>query len=80
MIVATGPTQTDLSPTLACGIKQVITLGEQVGIIGPPTCGTGGVPGVTIGQAVISDTRAAGGKDRSSLAKLGYCFLYSGRN
>ena len=53
MMVAVGPTHCDLSPTRACGIKQVITSGEHDGIIGPPICGLG--PGSTIGQAVISD-------------------------
>ena len=29
-------------------------------VIGPPTCGIGGVPGVTIGQVCMSPTLAAG--------------------
>jgi hypothetical protein len=38
----------------------VSTVGMQGGKTGPPTCGIGGVPGVTIGQACQSPIRAAG--------------------
>src|SRR5688500_12431676 len=56
-----GPTQRHLSVTRAAGRKPMITLGEHVGRIGPPTCGIGGTPGVTIGQVCMSVKRAAGG-------------------
>lgn len=55
-----GPTHVDMSVTRACGSLPVITFTEQGGRIGPPTCGIGGTPGVTIGQTCMSLTRAAG--------------------
>src|SRR5262245_22637539 len=60
-IVSGGPTQTALSPTRAAGWPPMRTVTPPGGRTGPPTCGTGGVPGVTIGQVCISPTRAAGG-------------------
>jgi hypothetical protein len=54
-----GPTHVALSPTLAAGVPPIITVGSPGGRIVPPTCGTGGVPGVTIGQVCISPTLAA---------------------
>ncbi len=56
-----GPTQVAMSPTLAAGTPPIKTVGQPGGRIGPPTCGTGGVPGVTIGHICISPTLAAGG-------------------
>jgi hypothetical protein len=41
-----------------------ITVGAPL-ITGPPTCGTGGVPGVAIGQVCMSVMRAAGGKEKA---------------
>lgn len=52
--------QVHMSPTLDAGMPAISTVGQPGGRIGPPTCGTGGVPGVTIGQVCISPTRAAG--------------------
>jgi hypothetical protein len=49
-IVSGGPTQVHMSPTRAAGIKPIDTVTLPM-MIGPPTCGTGGVPGVAIGQA-----------------------------
>jgi hypothetical protein len=46
-------------PTVAAGIMPIITVGAPGGRIGPPTCGMGGTPGVTMGQTCISPTRAA---------------------
>lgn len=60
MMVAGGPTHCEMSDTMACGISPVITFGEQGPIMGPPTWGIGGVPGVTIGHIVMSLKRAAG--------------------
>ena len=60
-----GPTQVHMEPTVAAGIPPISTVGTPGGRIGPPTCGTGGVPGVTIGQTCRSPTRAAGGMARS---------------
>jgi len=54
-----GPTQVAESPTLAAGIPPISTVGSPGGRIVPPTCGTGGVPGVTMGHVCISPTRAA---------------------
>jgi hypothetical protein len=59
-IVSGGPTQVAMSVTRAAGILPIRTVTAQGGRIGPPTCGIGGTPGVTIGQTCISPTRAAG--------------------
>jgi hypothetical protein len=59
-IVSGGPTQTSISPKRAAGSFPINTLGAPGPIIGPPTCGIGGKPGVCIGQACISVIRAAG--------------------
>jgi hypothetical protein len=59
-ITSGGPTHVAMSPTLAAGIPPMMTVGQPGGSIGPPTCGTGGVPGVTIGHVCISPTLAAG--------------------
>ena len=57
-----GPTQTHIMPTVAAGVPPMSTGGAPGGpLIGPPTWGTGGTPGVTIGQVCRSPTRAAGG-------------------
>src|SRR6516225_5374929 len=60
-ITSGGPTQVHLSVTRAAGCPPMRTVGHPGGRIGPPTCGTGGVPGVTIGQVCISPILAAGG-------------------
>jgi hypothetical protein len=60
-MVSGGPTQVAMSPTRAAGIKPINTVGQPGGIMGPPTWGIGGVPGVTIGHICISPTLAAGG-------------------
>ena len=59
-IVSGGPAQVHMSPTLAAGIPPIRTVGLPGGITGPPTCGGGGVPGLTMGQVCMSPTRAAG--------------------
>jgi len=56
-----GPTQTALSPNTAAGNLPIRTVGAPGPIIGPPTWGIGGTPGVTIGQTCISVILAAGG-------------------
>src|SRR5262245_52740993 len=50
-----------MSPRRAAGTKPISTVGQPGGKIGPPTWGTGGVPGVAMGQVCKSPTRAAGG-------------------
>ena len=55
-----GPTQTHMLPTVAAGIIATSTVGAPGETIGPPTCGMGGNPGVTIGQTCMSVRRAAG--------------------
>ncbi len=59
-IVSGGPVQMQMSPSLDAGMLATSTVGQPGGMIGPPTCGTGGVPGVTIGQVCMSPIRAAG--------------------
>ena len=56
-----GPTQTHRSPTTAAGTPPISTFGTQGPEIGPPTCGIGGRPGVTMGQTCMSVILAAGG-------------------
>ena len=60
---STGPSgiQVHMSLTLAAGRFPMRTVGSPGVVIGPPTCGIGGVPGITIGQVCISVNRAAGG-------------------
>lgn len=60
MMESGGPTQVHMSPIRAAGIMPIMTVAAPI-VIGPPTCGTGGVPGVTIGQTCRSVIRAAGG-------------------
>src|SRR5688572_14112500 len=55
-----GPTHTAIEPIVAAGIPPISTVGVPGVVTGPPTCGIGGKPGVTIGQTCISPTRAAG--------------------
>jgi hypothetical protein len=55
-----GPTQTQVSEIRAEGKKPIKTVISPV-MIGPPTWGIGGVPGVAIGQVCISVILAAGG-------------------
>src|SRR5262245_19295890 len=62
-ITSGGPTQIAMSVTRAAGRKPINTCGQQGGMIGPPTCGTGGVPGVTMGHVCMSVILAAGGMD-----------------
>lgn len=72
-ITSGGPVHTHISPTQAAGCPPMSTVGVPGGSTGPPTCGTGGVPGVTIGHTCISPILAAGW-DIISLA-FGLCFL-----
>lgn len=60
MMVSGGPTQVAMSPTRAAGMFPIKTVGQPGGKMGPPTCGTGGTPGVTIGQVCMSPALAAG--------------------
>src|SRR5688572_14821280 len=55
-----GPTQTHCEVTVADGRLPISTVGPPGETIGPPTCGMGGRPGVTMGQVCISVMRAAG--------------------
>jgi hypothetical protein len=57
-MVSGGPVQVTMSPAHAAGMKPISTLGHPGGRMGPPTWGT--VP-VTMGQACMSPTLAAGG-------------------
>ena len=61
IIVSGGPTHTQLSPMTAAGMPPIITVGTPGPTMGPPTCGTGGVPGVCMGQVCKSVILAAGG-------------------
>jgi hypothetical protein len=63
-MVSGGPTQVHISVDRAAGNPPIKTVGQPGGKIGPPTCGTGGTPGVTIGQTCMSVMRAAGGIER----------------
>src|SRR5665213_4197290 len=54
-----GPTHTHISPTTDAGMFPIKTVGAPGPVTGPPTCGTGGSPGVTIGQTCMSVRRAA---------------------
>ncbi len=65
-----GPTHKHMSPTTAAGRNPIMTVGTHGPLIGPPTCGIGGSPGVTIGQVCISESRAASGIDRTFAAFL----------
>jgi hypothetical protein len=65
-ITSGGPTQIAMSVTRAASIPPMITLGEHGPLIGPPTWGIGGKPGVTIGQTCMSVNLAAGGINNSS--------------
>ena len=58
-----GPTgaHKHMSLTRAAGMKPINTVGSPGVVIGPPTCGIGGVPGITMGQVCMSVIRAAGG-------------------
>src|SRR3954453_1592014 len=60
-MVSGGPVHTHMSPTTAAGIFPISTVGTPGPVIGPPTCGIGGVPGVCIGQTRMSPRRAGGG-------------------
>jgi len=60
-MVSGGPTQTAESPSTAAGNFPIRTVGEPGPITGPPTCGIGGSPGVSIGHVCISVNLAAGG-------------------
>src|SRR5208283_4196880 len=65
-IASGGPTQVAMSPTLAAGMPQIITVGQPGGRIGPPTCGGG----VTKGHVCMSPTLAAGGINQLLSEKL----------
>ena len=54
------PAQKQEEPIVAAGKFPISTEGTPF-VIGPPTCGIGGVPGVCIGQTCISVILAAGG-------------------
>ena len=59
-----GPTHVAMLPTVAAGTLPMSTVGTPGGIIGPPTCGTGGTGGTVgfcMGHVCISPTLAAGG-------------------
>lgn len=56
-----GPTHRHISVARAAGWPPISTVGHPGGKMGPPTCGTGGVPGVTIGHVCMSPILAAGG-------------------
>jgi hypothetical protein len=60
-IVSGGPTHVHISVARAAGWPLINTVGQPGGRMGPPTCGIGGTPGVTIGQVCMSPTLAAGG-------------------
>ena len=60
-MVSGGPVQVQLSPTTAAGMPPISTVAAPGPMMGPPTCGTGGVPGVCIGQVCISESLAAEG-------------------
>ena len=64
-IVSGPPAHVARSPTRACGIPPEMTVGQQAGSIGPPTCGT---RPVTIGQACMSPSLAAGVPNQTSKA------------
>ena len=55
-----GPTQTAISPNTAAGNHPISTVGAPGPVMGPPTCGTGGTAGVTMGQTCMSVSLAAG--------------------
>src|SRR4051812_46324682 len=59
-MVSGGPTQVKVSPTTDAGIFAINTVATPGPIIGPPTWGTGGTPGVTMGHVCISLILAAG--------------------
>ena len=59
-ITSGGPTHVAISVARAAGMLPTSTVTAQGGRMGPPTCGIGGTPGVTIGQTCMSPTRAAG--------------------
>ena len=61
-----GPTHIHILPTVAAGMPPISTVGTPGGEIGPPTCGIGGTPGVSIGHMCISPTLAAGGTGDTS--------------
>jgi hypothetical protein len=61
IIESGGPTQVAISPMTEAGNFPIKTVGTPGPTMGPPTCGIGGRPGVTIGQTCISVNLAAGG-------------------
>src|ERR1700722_9253954 len=60
-ITSGGPTQVHISVERAAGCPPISTVGQPGGKIGAPAGGTGGTPGVIIGQVCMSPTLAAGG-------------------
>lgn len=59
MMLSGGPTQVHMEPRVAEGMPPMSTVGPPGDVMGPPTWGMGGTPGVTIGQTCMSVTRAA---------------------
>src|SRR6187549_3487408 len=55
-----GPTHTAMSVARAAGKLPMSTVGHPGPLTGPPTCGTGGAPGVTMGHTCMSLSLAAG--------------------
>ena len=58
-MVSGGPTHVAISPTRAAGCPPMSTVALP-SVMGPPTWGMGGSPGVTMGQTCISPSLAAG--------------------
>jgi hypothetical protein len=48
-----GPTQVHMQPTVAEGMPPMRTVGPPGVQMGPPTCGTGGTPGVPYLQSTL---------------------------
>jgi hypothetical protein len=78
IILSGGPTHTAISPTMAAGMPPIKTVEQPGPVIGPPTCGIGGVPGVCIGQVCISVSLAAAGISLNLLIYHYYSAFYGG--
>src|ERR1035437_4439698 len=59
MMLEGGPTHTAMSPMRAAGFLPMKTP-VLPSVMGPPTCGMGGVPGVIMGHTCMSPNVAAG--------------------
>ena len=55
-----GPTHVHISPSTAAGLFSMSTVGTPGPVTGPPTWGTGGVPGLSIGHVCMLPIVAAG--------------------